>query len=367
LTDLSGAVVGLKIRRSAYAEGDGFPKFVAVKGSRRPPQVAGDVASLPAVIVESEMDAMLVHQECSDIASAVALAGIGGKPKLPDALAGAMAACPLVIVSMDADPPGVAAARWWMQRFRGKALFWPAAGEAKDVGEMAALGAVSVRGWIRAALMVAREKLNIDITSRSAMRIVVDSREQLPFTFEGSRYAGTLIEVGTLAVGDYSLKGLGDKVTPSPRITGSHVDRTSTDPTEPTHGNILSPADKESSTSARAHTSPAVTQPHAPDGILTPPLPLTDDARNRLAEYIRCTRRDFPPDALTPNGQVRRNGWLAWCLQGGDLWWFWWWDVGNNKGATGQCFGPWAGHKEQRAVGKVVGPLFDAAFEEKPT
>lgn len=44
------------------------------------------------------------------------------------------------------------------------------------------------------------------------MKIVTDSREQLPFSFAGERYKGTVVEAGTLAVGDYSLAGLTDKV-----------------------------------------------------------------------------------------------------------------------------------------------------------
>jgi hypothetical protein len=44
------------------------------------------------------------------------------------------------------------------------------------------------------------------------MKILIDSREQLPFTFEREKYAGTVVEVGTLCTGDYSLAGLTDKV-----------------------------------------------------------------------------------------------------------------------------------------------------------
>ena len=43
------------------------------------------------------------------------------------------------------------------------------------------------------------------------MQIIVDSREQLPFTFSHERY-DVQIQQGTLTVGDYSLRGLEDKV-----------------------------------------------------------------------------------------------------------------------------------------------------------
>ena len=43
------------------------------------------------------------------------------------------------------------------------------------------------------------------------MTILVDTREQRPFTFEHERY-DVQIQPGTLSVGDYSLAGLQDKV-----------------------------------------------------------------------------------------------------------------------------------------------------------
>jgi hypothetical protein len=44
------------------------------------------------------------------------------------------------------------------------------------------------------------------------MKIIVDSREQAPFAFQHERYAGTIVEAGTLDTGDYSLAGLTDRV-----------------------------------------------------------------------------------------------------------------------------------------------------------
>lgn len=46
------------------------------------------------------------------------------------------------------------------------------------------------------------------------MKIIIDSREQAPFTFSGSWYAdkGVSTAPGALTVGDYSLAGLQDRV-----------------------------------------------------------------------------------------------------------------------------------------------------------
>jgi ERCC4-type nuclease len=44
------------------------------------------------------------------------------------------------------------------------------------------------------------------------MRVIVDTREQTPFSFHHERFAGTVVEVGTLDTGDYSLAGLTSRV-----------------------------------------------------------------------------------------------------------------------------------------------------------
>ena len=44
------------------------------------------------------------------------------------------------------------------------------------------------------------------------MKILIDSREQTPFTFQGKTYADVQTETATLATGDYSLAGLTDKI-----------------------------------------------------------------------------------------------------------------------------------------------------------
>ena len=45
------------------------------------------------------------------------------------------------------------------------------------------------------------------------MTILIDTREQAPFAFRGERYKDVSTEVAGLTVGDYSLKGLEDKVS----------------------------------------------------------------------------------------------------------------------------------------------------------
>lgn len=44
------------------------------------------------------------------------------------------------------------------------------------------------------------------------MRILIDSREQLPFAFSGSHFEDVTTESGSLSTGDYSIAGLTDLV-----------------------------------------------------------------------------------------------------------------------------------------------------------
>lgn len=44
------------------------------------------------------------------------------------------------------------------------------------------------------------------------MRIIQDSREQTPYTFQHERYSEVVVEVGTLHTGDYSLFGMTDRI-----------------------------------------------------------------------------------------------------------------------------------------------------------
>lgn len=44
------------------------------------------------------------------------------------------------------------------------------------------------------------------------MKVIVDSREQCPYTFAHEKYAGTETEPGSLDTGDYSLAGLTDHI-----------------------------------------------------------------------------------------------------------------------------------------------------------
>jgi hypothetical protein len=109
---------------------------------------------LPAALMESELDALLVHQEAPDLCSAVALGSAGNRPHA--AAERLLRAAHVILVSLDFDTPdskgrraGAAASRWWIEQFPQSKRWPPAVG--KDPTEMFMKG-VSVRLWVEAGL-----------------------------------------------------------------------------------------------------------------------------------------------------------------------------------------------------------------------
>lgn len=68
-------VIKIKIRRSDWKEGDQKPKYVEISGSKLTPSIYGDISLPFALVLESELDALLIQQEASDLAYCVALGG----------------------------------------------------------------------------------------------------------------------------------------------------------------------------------------------------------------------------------------------------------------------------------------------------
>jgi hypothetical protein len=102
-----------------------------------------------AVIVESELDALLLSQEAGDIAIALAMGTATAKPdiKTHEILKDA----PLILVSLDTDDAGTKASwKFWPDTYGKKARRWPTIG-GKDASE-ARLNGLDLRTWIIAGL-----------------------------------------------------------------------------------------------------------------------------------------------------------------------------------------------------------------------
>lgn len=133
----------INIRRPA-----GDPKYIQAAGGGNALYWSHTVGSSSTVLlVEGELDALLVRTECPVMLraglSTVATGSTAGARVLR--WVARLAIAREVLVAMDADEAGDAAAEWWLQALPNARRLRPL---AHDVGEMYGLG-MSVEEWIR--------------------------------------------------------------------------------------------------------------------------------------------------------------------------------------------------------------------------
>ncbi len=153
--DKCGNVIRIRIRREAPGEG---PKYITLPGSSMQPMVCGVERRPVVMIVESDLDGMLVHQEAGDLICVISL---GSAQLRPDTeVANLLAGSDLILLSLDADEAGAKQALgWWTQDFQRWCLLvearldirrWPCI-MGKDPAEAMRAG-MPIRKWVQAAL-----------------------------------------------------------------------------------------------------------------------------------------------------------------------------------------------------------------------
>lgn len=68
-------VIKTKVRRSEWNKDDKWPKYIEISGSKQSPSIYGNTSLPCAVILESELDAVLIQQEIGDLIFCIALGG----------------------------------------------------------------------------------------------------------------------------------------------------------------------------------------------------------------------------------------------------------------------------------------------------
>lgn len=134
-------IIRLRIRRPDTQK----DKYIPCSGSSMAPMnLWGDQSAV--AVCESELDALLLMQECGDLVGTVALGSCQAKPdsRLHDRLVQAET----VLCCLDNDAAGRQASKFWA-RYPGYRLHMPAGG--KDAGEMFHNGH-DVRAWIERGL-----------------------------------------------------------------------------------------------------------------------------------------------------------------------------------------------------------------------
>lgn len=139
--------VKLKIRRSDWINEDTLPKYVEISGSKQSLSIYGQ-RSKPLIIVESELDAILIQQEASELVCSIALGGVSKKPDVElDAL---LKRAPLILLSLDFDEPGKKHCSFWMKQYPNLHL-WPIP-YFKSPGDAFEKAQINLKNWIQDGL-----------------------------------------------------------------------------------------------------------------------------------------------------------------------------------------------------------------------
>ena len=143
----NGEPIKLKIRRDDWEENIELPKYVEIPGGMQTFSRYGIIQDKPIMIVESEFDAMLVHQIAGDLVVCMAL---GGASKRPDVEAHTILInAPMILFSLDVDSAGAVAYQWWRKVYPHLKLWLPPIG--KSPGDAHEKG-MDLKEWLRISL-----------------------------------------------------------------------------------------------------------------------------------------------------------------------------------------------------------------------
>lgn len=131
-----------KLHRIRIRRPEGEPRYYLVPGSGTAPMIQGrDQRAF--VIVESELDALMIHASAGDITGAISQ---GNSTAKPDEASHAMLQQALsILVALDSDDAGMLASVWWRKNYP-QAERWPVP-VGKDPGDSYKAG-VNIRQWI---------------------------------------------------------------------------------------------------------------------------------------------------------------------------------------------------------------------------
>ncbi len=183
-------IIRVRIRRF---ETEG-PRYYFVPGGSPEIMVLGPNAKAH-VVVESELDGILVFQECRDIeAGAIAMGSSHAKPDKPShmVLSGSLS----ILNALDFDQAGAKASSWWEEQYP-RCERWPVP-IGKDPGEAYQAG-IDIREWVRAglppAMLVAPSRLLARKSEASAESDAPEQRWEDPEEGTGNAYPDSVNEL----------------------------------------------------------------------------------------------------------------------------------------------------------------------------
>jgi 5S rRNA maturation endonuclease (ribonuclease M5) len=141
----------IRVRRSNEEAAEKYRRYHLVVGSSTDPFLIGNPDENTAVVVESELDAILLAQELTRPAFIVAM---GSTSNRPDAeLIETLSSCPVVLVAMDTDEAGSKAAKWWADNVPGVFRALTPAAIGGDITE-AFMAGLDLNEWLSVSLEI---------------------------------------------------------------------------------------------------------------------------------------------------------------------------------------------------------------------
>lgn len=146
----------IRVRRCNDEDAAKYGRYYVVPGSDTAPMTIGTPHHATAVIVESELDAILLCQEVKRPLYIVAMGSAAIKPS-PELLE-RLVLSPVLLVALDNDAAGAKASSWWTKNLPGASRTLTPKQYGKDFTE-AFLHGLDLNEWMGAALEVYVEQL----------------------------------------------------------------------------------------------------------------------------------------------------------------------------------------------------------------
>jgi hypothetical protein len=143
-----GKIYRIRIRRPRFAlRSEADPRYYLLRGSDTRAMILGTDKSV-SIILESELDALLLHQEAGDLVNVISLGNAQSRPDKE--AADLLQQSRLILLALDADDAGGKESWQWWKKHYPQARRWPPVA-GKDPGDMLAAG-VNIRTWVEIGL-----------------------------------------------------------------------------------------------------------------------------------------------------------------------------------------------------------------------
>jgi len=135
----------IRIRRES-----GDPRYYVLPGSSMNCLVEAPPGVRAYTIIESELDAMMIHHMANQGETIIGVVGLGNSSRKPDAVTAVKLRDAAVILNaLDYDKAGADHGEWWTEHFP-RTIRWPVP-LGKDPGEAFEQG-VNIREWVKGGL-----------------------------------------------------------------------------------------------------------------------------------------------------------------------------------------------------------------------